>query len=70
MARGKKALMMAIRTVSLPSGIIWNDVLNQLIAMRGYVELLTECVQDPKFQQMIEKKVTIIDMISQQILFT
>ncbi len=40
------------------------------MALRGYVELSAECVQDPKLQQMIEKEETIIEMISQQILFT
>ncbi len=70
MAKAKNALKMANRKLSLLSGITRHDVLNQLMALRGYVELSAECVQDPKLQQMIEKEETIIEMISQQILFT
>ncbi|MDO9324162.1 MAG: PAS domain S-box protein [Methanoregula sp.] len=68
--RAKKALKIANRKLNLLSGITRHDVLNQLMALGGYVELSADGVQDPKFQLMIEKERKIIEMIHQQILFT
>ena len=68
--RSKKALKIANRKLNLLSGITRHDVVNQLMALSGYVELSAHFVQDPEFQQMIEKEQMIIEMIHQQILFT
>ena len=69
-ARAKKALKIANQKLNLLSGLTRHDVLNQLMALRGYVELSGQCSQDPKLQQMIEKEKKILEMIHQQILFT
>ncbi|MFA4825435.1 MAG: PAS domain S-box protein [Methanoregula sp.] len=68
--RAKKALKIANRKLNLLSGLTRHDVVNQLTALSGYVELSSRFVQDPKFQLMIEKERKVIDMINQQILFT
>ncbi len=68
--RSEQALQIANRKLNLMSGLTRHDVVNQLMALNGYVELSAEFVQDPKLQQMIKKEQEIIEMIHQQILFT
>ena len=69
-ARAKKALKIANRKLNLLSGITRHDVLNQLMALRGYVDLSGECSKDSHFTYLVEKEKKIIEMIHQQILFT
>jgi signal transduction histidine kinase len=69
-SRSKKALTIANRKLNLLSGITRHDVLNQLMGLRGFVELSGHCSQDAQFQQLLEKEQKIIEMIHKQILFT
>jgi PAS domain S-box-containing protein len=68
--KSEQGLQVANRKLNLLSGLTRHDVVNQLLALSGYVELSAHCVHDPKFRQMIEKEQKIIEMIHQQILFT
>ena len=68
--KSEQAIQIANRKLNLLSGLTRHDVVNQLTALSGYVELSADGVQDPKFQQMIKKEQMIIEMIHQQILFT
>jgi PAS domain S-box-containing protein len=68
--KSEQALQIANRKLNLLSGLTRHDVVNQLTALSGYVELSTDYVQDPKYLQMIDKEQKIIMMIHQQILFT
>ncbi len=69
-SRSKNALKIANRKLNLLSGITRHDVLNQLMALRGFVELSGHCSQDAQFQHLLEKEQSIIEMIHKQILFT
>ena len=68
--RSEQALQIANRKLNLMSGLTRHDVVNQLMALNGYMELSAEFAQDPKLHQMIKKEQTIVEMIHQQILFT
>ncbi len=68
--KSKQAIQIANRKLNLLSGLTRHDVVNQLTALSGYVELSADGVTDPKFQQIIKKEQMIIEMIQQQILFT
>ena len=68
--KSEQAIQVANRKLNLLSGLTRHDVVNQLTALSGYVELSADRVQDPTFQQMIKKEQVIIEMIHQQILFT
>ncbi|MHB8164683.1 MAG: PAS domain-containing sensor histidine kinase, partial [Methanoregula sp.] len=69
-SRSKNALKIANRKLNLLSGITRHDVLNQLMALSGYVDLSGRCSQDAQFQQLLEKEQRIIERIHKQILFT
>jgi signal transduction histidine kinase len=68
--KSERGLQIANRKLNLLSGLTRHDVVNQLMALSGYVELSTPYSGDVKFQQLLEKEQKMIDMIHQQILFT
>ncbi len=67
--KSELGLQHANRKLTLLSGITRHDVVNQLMALSGYVELSADCSQDAKFVQLREKEQNLIEMIHQQILF-
>jgi PAS domain S-box-containing protein len=68
--KSEQGLQVANRKLNLLSGLTRHDVVNQLTALSGYVELSIHYAQDPQFRQMIEKEQQLIEMIHQQIQFT
>ncbi|MDO8872062.1 MAG: PAS domain S-box protein [Methanoregula sp.] len=68
--RMEDALALASQKLNLLSGITRHDLLNQLTALRGYLELSRENVNDPVLSDFISKEEHIAGMIENLILFT
>jgi PAS domain S-box-containing protein len=70
LCKSEQALQLANHKLNLLSQLTRHDVVNQLMALGGYVELSADYSKDPKFVQLLEKEQKMIQMIHQQILFT
>ncbi|PKL58466.1 MAG: hypothetical protein CVV34_02155 [Methanomicrobiales archaeon HGW-Methanomicrobiales-5] len=68
--KSERGLKIANQKLNLLSGLTRHDVVNQLTALSGYVELSAQYAQDPQFRHMIEKEQKLIAMINEQIQFT
>jgi len=69
--RAEEALRQANRQLNLLSSITRHDILNLLIALRGYIELSREFLDDKKMLAgFLEKEETAARTIEEQILFT
>ncbi|MDO9035381.1 MAG: PAS domain S-box protein [Methanoregula sp.] len=68
--RMEDSLALASRKLNLLSGITRHDILNQLTALKGYLELSRENVSDPVLSDFIRKEEQIAEMIEYQITFT
>jgi len=64
------ALSLAHRKLALLSSISRHDLINQLTALKSYVELLRNNVRDPDDQVYLKKIQGIVDVIEEQITFT
>jgi PAS domain S-box-containing protein len=64
------ALQLANRKLNLLSTITRHDILNQLTALLGYLELSRESVQDPSESSLITKEIEAARIIRRQIEFT
>jgi PAS domain S-box-containing protein len=65
------ALWQANKQLSLLSSITRHDILNQLLALKGYIELSRHILSDPvKLENYIIKEQNIADRIEEQIQFT
>ncbi|MDP2816084.1 MAG: PAS domain-containing sensor histidine kinase, partial [Rectinemataceae bacterium] len=68
--RMEDALALASQKLNLLSGITRHDILNQLTALKGYLELSRENVNDPVLSDFISKEERIAGIIVDQITFT
>ncbi|MDN7024898.1 PAS domain S-box protein [Methanoculleus sp. FWC-SCC1] len=68
--RVEEALQQANRKLNLLSSVTRHDVLNQLTALAGYLELSRDCAGGPLFFEMIQKAEQAADTIRHQIMFT
>lgn len=69
--RAEKALLQANKQLNLLSSITRHDILNQLMALKGYLELSHDVINDPKtLIEFIKKEETAANAIEQQIIFT
>jgi PAS domain S-box-containing protein len=64
------ALRFANEKLNILSSITRHDILNQLTALLGYLELSQELVTDPEIRIFIEKEETVANNIRRQIEFT
>jgi signal transduction histidine kinase len=70
LSRYALALTQANKKLNLLSSITRHDILNQLTALFGYLELMGEDSQDPKVLKFIELEKSIAETIRKQIQFT
>jgi PAS domain S-box-containing protein len=69
--RAETALLQANKKLNLLSSITRHDILNQLMALKGYLELSQDDIGDPKvIREYIAKEKKAADTIEHQILFT
>ncbi|PKL66034.1 MAG: hypothetical protein CVV32_02285 [Methanomicrobiales archaeon HGW-Methanomicrobiales-3] len=68
--RTEDALFQANKKLNLLSGITRHDILNQLTALRTYLELSLDYTNDPAMTDFIQKEKDIAEIIDQQISFT
>jgi PAS domain S-box-containing protein len=68
--RSEEALRIANHKLGLLSAVTRHDVINQLMALRGFVSLLKNYSTDPKFLNLIQKQESIIARIEREIQFT
>jgi PAS domain S-box-containing protein len=68
--RYASALSLANKKLNLLSSITRHDILNQLTALLGYLEMMGEETTDPKIRKYIEVEKRIAGTISKQIHFT
>jgi PAS domain S-box-containing protein len=69
--RTEKALLDVNRKLKLLNGVTRHDILNQLLILRGNLDLSKEYIGDPeKMADFIRKEDAIADVINKQILFT
>lgn len=68
--RFAQALNQANKKLNLLSSITRHDILNQLTAFLGYLELIEEETDDPKIKKYIELEKSIAETIRKQIQFT
>jgi len=66
----EEALFQTNKKLNLLSGITRHDILNQLTALRTYLELSLDCTRDPLMTDFIAKEQVIAAIIDQQISFT
>jgi PAS domain S-box-containing protein len=66
----EEALQLANRKLNLLSSITRHDILNQLTALLGYLELSKESVQDPSISALTGKEIEAARTIRRQIEFT
>ncbi|PKL68039.1 MAG: hypothetical protein CVV30_11895 [Methanomicrobiales archaeon HGW-Methanomicrobiales-1] len=64
------ALQQALRKLNMLSSITRHDILNQLMGLRTYLELIQEREQDPVQGEYIRKGIVSADAIQEQIEFT
>ena len=70
LSRYASSLTQANKKLNLLSSITRHDILNQLTALVGYLELMGEESDDPKIQKYIDVERKIADTIRKQIQFT
>ncbi|HUT38398.1 MAG TPA: PAS domain-containing sensor histidine kinase [Methanoregula sp.] len=70
LSRYASSLTQANKKLNLLSSITRHDILNQLTALVGYLELMGEESDDPKIQKYIDVEKKIADTIRKQIQFT
>ena len=69
--RAEDALQKSNRKLQLMNNITRHDILNQLTALNGYLELSGECTDQPgQIMEYIEKERRIVGIIEQQLAFT
>ncbi|MFA7304681.1 MAG: PAS domain S-box protein, partial [Methanoregula sp.] len=69
--KAEEALQQANKQLSLLSGITRHDILNQLFALKGYIELSHEEIDNPtKLIELIKKEEKVARTIEHQITFT
>ncbi|MDO9034294.1 MAG: ATP-binding protein, partial [Methanoregula sp.] len=69
--RAEKALLQANKQLNLLSSITRHDILNQLMALKGYLEMSHDVINDPKtLIGFIKKEEAAANAIEQQIIFT
>jgi PAS domain S-box-containing protein len=66
----QEALTQANRKLNLLNNVTRHDILNQLTALLGYLQLSRDDVTDPQLAKFIEKEQQAADAIRSQILFT
>jgi len=66
----EQALALASRKLNLMASITRHDILNQLMALNGYIELTREATTDPVIKAYLQKEAAISATIEHQILFT
>ncbi len=68
--RAEEALYQANKKLNILSGITRHDILNQLTALRTYLELSLDYTKDPAMTDFVAKEKGIAEIIDQQISFT
>jgi len=68
--QGEEALRMANKKLNLLSGISRHDILNQLAALMGYLELTEDYSVDPTLQKYLDRMKEVSRVIQKQIEFT
>lgn len=68
--KAENALQRANRQLNLLSSITRHDILNQLLVLKGYLDLARDAVADPVAFGLIEKSDTVAQTIEHQIMFT
>lgn len=68
--RMDEALRLANKKLNMLSSITRHDIINQLMALRAYIHLIREEIQDPKQTGFIEKADQIANTIGDQVEFT
>jgi PAS domain S-box-containing protein len=66
----EEALHQANKKLNILSSITRHDILNLIMAVRGYLELSEELVKEPELQGYIVKEIEAVDAIQRQIEFT
>ena len=66
----EQALQQALKKLNILSSITRHDILNQLMAVRTYVELIKEREKDPELLEFLTKAAVSSDVIRDQIEFT
>jgi PAS domain S-box-containing protein len=66
----EEALIRVNNKLNLLSSITRHDILNQLTALKGYIDLSAERVRDDMLAEFIKKEMLIADVIGRQISFT
>ena len=68
--RYAEALTRSNERLNLLNNITWHDILNQVMAIRGYLELTKMKYPDPSLQEFINKEIQGTQNIETQIMFT
>jgi PAS domain S-box-containing protein len=69
--RAEEALLQAHKQLNMLSSITRHDILNQLMALKGYLYLSNEMIDDPTaLKEYIQKEEQVADAIERQITFT
>jgi PAS domain S-box-containing protein len=68
--RYAEALTRSNERLNLLNSITWHDILNQVMAIRGYLELTKMKYPDPSLQEFINKEIQATQNIETQIMFT
>lgn len=68
--RAQETLILAGKKLNLMSSVTRHDVLNQVTALLGYLELAREATGDPKVQDYIRRMERTADTIQHQLMFT
>ena len=69
--RAEEALQKSNRKLQLMNNITRHDILNQLTALNGYLELSGECTDEPgQMMEFIQKEKKIVGVIEEQLAFT
>jgi len=68
--RAEEALKRAKEQVVLLTSVTRHDILNQLTSLRGYIGLMKKQKHDETLGEIIRKEETIVETISNQIIFT
>lgn len=68
--RAEEALVLANRKLNLLSSVTRHDILNQVMALRSYLELVKDCVMDDEARGYLKKGDLAAEIIGHQIEFT
>jgi signal transduction histidine kinase len=68
--QSEDALRLTVKKLNLLSSVTRHDVLNQITALNGYMDLTRAAVADPKVNQYLDKEQESISIIHRQIEFT